>query len=279
MSDSSSSKSRIQFDTAAIQTRLRSIAKGLSTYAQDLPSKLKRLPTIVRSLPGRLNATHQRLMNDQSLRFKTVCWSLVITFVSICILSNSNPFRLLIPGWAVALPAVEQRAYVRVYGISRDSGQPVAATRPVSLDGGMEERLQRVAFLVNQPMGLDEKQFDESYRSLDFLPDLGYAIKRIWFVENLAGGLVIVDLRKETVMQELDSFYRARQSTAEDSDEMQLADAYFISYTASIFSVEDKAQAVQYLLDGQSAALPGMRFDLSRRYLRTADISLATLRN
>ncbi|MCB1323990.1 MAG: hypothetical protein H7A21_01345 [Spirochaetales bacterium] len=226
----------------------------------------RRLPEHARTAKTAFVRYIHRLGSEPRVRFKTLAWSIVAVFLGISILSSSNPYRLLVPFLAFPLPVPDEREPIELYGISRESRQSISVRRLLDTNGDIEERAHRIARVISMPPGLRESVQGTDYYSLDYLPEFNHAIRKIWFVPDMHSGLLIIDIRRATLDDEVQIFFSAHEAHART--ETEIVDAYFHSLTASIFSAIPEVQCVQYLIDGQPGSIPGVRFPLDVRYTR-----------
>lgn len=232
-----------------------------------------RVIAALRELPGRLGPAARDfwswfrkylggLSHQPELRFRTVLWAICIMFVGFFTLVGTNPFRLLIPDSFFHPPATDSRATVSLYGISVENQEPVKIQRRVSLEGEPERLVSRIAFAVSRPPGLQEGRGGGDYADLEPLPDLGLALRRVWFPNGASR--VLIDLRRASLDAELDRFLLNRVDGARNRT--ALLDGFFRAYTASLFELMPELRRVEYLLDGKRSAFPGMQFRLDYVY-------------
>ena len=227
-----------------------------------------KIPELFRTAQAGVRGYIEDLTQKPEVRFRTVLWAICIMFVGFFTLVGTNPFRLLVPDAFFHPPAQDARESVAIYGISLESGKTVRIQRYLDLSVTGETRLRRIAAAVSQPPGLQEGLGDSNYADLMPLPDLHLSIRAVWF-PNKQQDTVIIDLRAESLSDEVDRFLANREGT-ERSDNTELLDAYFRALTASLFEQMPAIGSLDYLIDGERRSVPGMQFDLSRRYTRGA---------
>lgn len=159
----------------------------------------------------------------------------------------------------------EQLKPVRLYGLSREDHKLIPVTREIYLGENIEKNIEHLAFVTARTHSLRQGLLDQTYKNLTPLPQLGFAIRKIWYRPKNDGGL-LVDLRRTTIIQEMKKF--TKQYGVKTNRNSFYLDGYFQTLTASIFETQPDIQSIRYLLDGKIAALRGMQFDLSLKYLR-----------
>lgn len=213
----------------------------------------------------------QRLASEPQVRFRTVLWAIFMMFVGFFTLVGTNPFRLLIPNAFFHPPVSDARPLVKLAGISVEDQSVVEVPRRLSLEGDAVAIAQRVAIAVSRPPGLLEARTGATYADLEPLPDLGLSIRRIWMpgAESRAvAEHLLIDLRADSLESEVDRFLLNREADA--ADRQRLVDGYFRAFSQSLFSVLPALQRVDFLVDGERRAVPGMRFRLDQRVTRGA---------
>ena len=253
-------------DKGRLKEYIGAIWKAASGLRDRFLREARRLPEYARGAQTGFVRYLHRLGSEPLIRFKTLAWSIVAVFLGISILSDSNPYRLLVPGLAFPLPVPDEREATELYGMSRESRESISVRRLLDTSGDVEDRAHRIARVISMPPGLRESVQGTDYYSLDYLPEFNHAIRKIWFVPDLHSGLLIIDIRRATLDDEVQIFFSAHEAHART--ETEIVDAYFHSLTASIFSAIPEVQCVQYLIDGQPGSIPGVRFPLDVRYTR-----------
>ena len=81
---------------------------------------VKRLPSVLRPLPGRIQSFFFSLglPENGALRRMTLLRGLAIAFAGVCILGSQNPFGMLVPVLGVDMPVRDSRQTVTVTGYS-----------------------------------------------------------------------------------------------------------------------------------------------------------------
>lgn len=213
----------------------------------------------------------QRLATEPQVRFRTVLWAIGIMFVGFFTLVGTNPLRLLIPDAFFHPPVNDSRPLIQMAGISVEDQGVVEVPRRISLEGDAVTIAQRVAIAVSRPPGLLEARTGAVFADLEPLPDLGLAIRRIWvpgMESRAAVEHLLIDLRAESLESEVDRFLLNREADA--ADRQRLVDGYFRAFSQSLFNALPALQRVDFLVDGERRALPGMRFRLDERVTRGA---------
>lgn len=261
----------------AKQVRPEDVRDGAAALGRNAVHYARRTPDALRSAaqnaPGNfrravawVKAYFQRLATEPDTRYHTVLWSIVVVFVGFFGLAGSSPYNLLIPFLGFEHPSRDGREVVRIYGANRSGQGLVAMERPFYRDGDAESELRRLATLIALPQEVGVQDRALAYSDVEPLPDFGQAIRKIWRLPSGGKTRVIVDLRRETIEQELAEFLLSRRDAAEQR--LLFMDEFFAAYTASIFRYSADAASVEYLLDGKRESIAGMRFDLAKRYLR-----------
>ena len=117
---------------------------------------------------------------------------------------------------------------------------------------------------MSRPAGLQESLGGADYADLEPLPDLGLAIRRVWFPGGPAH--LLIDLRSTSLEEEVDHFLLSRTDGARP--QTILLDGFFRAFTASVFEQMPEVQTIDYLVDGTRRNLPGMEFNLEQQYTR-----------
>lgn len=233
-------------------------------------NRLRELQSQVIPAARRFITWFRKYLSDLSsqpvVRFRTVLWAIVLMFVGFFTLVGTNPYRLLIPDAFFHPPATDGRAAVVLYGISVENQRPVKIGRRMSMDGTQDQLVTRIAFAVSRPSGLQEGRGGIDYADLEPLPDLGLAIRRVWY--PTADSHVLIDLREKSLYGEMDRFLLNRTDGARNRS--RLLDGFFRAYTASLFELMPALKQIDFLVDGERRALPGMQFRLDRRYQSSA---------
>ncbi len=246
------------------------LGRSAADYARRTPGALRsaalNTPANFRSAITALKAYFQSLAVNPDTRYHTVLWSIVVVFVGFFGLAGSSPYNLLIPFVGFEHPSRDGREVVQIYGANRSGQGLVPMERPFYRDGDAEGELRRLATLIALPQEVGVQDRSLAYSDVEPLPDFGQAIRKIWRLPAGGKTRVIVDLRRETIEQELAEFLLSRRDAAEQR--LLFMDEFFTAYTASIFRYSADASSVEFLLDGKRESIEGMRFDLAKRYLR-----------
>lgn len=206
-----------------------------------------------------------RILREDRVRILSFYWSIAIIFLSFAILSSSNPFRLLVPGLAWQMPGHDWRSKVKLYGVDRNTGVLIPTTRLILKDKEPHILIRRIAEAVGSVPSLAERKYLDHSSGTEVLPSLGLAIKRGWVLEQNGKKRILVDLRKETLENEMAFFLRER--SASEEKRQHYMDGFFKALTYSILSILDDYESVEYTIDGTPhSTFPGMTFDLSKTY-------------
>ena len=231
----------------------------------DIPREnpLPRLSRFLRMFPMKawqtIRAYFRELHTDPSLRYKTVALSCAALFLCVCILSASNPFHLFLPP---QLPRSETRSYIDQYGLSKGSGKLIAFKRALQKEGSITDQALRSLQMISLPLHYRDAPPGSGYQELEALPSFALAIRHVWFQKEK--GLLLIDLREETLERELDSFFQ--NATVSDKRRRRAATAWFESATASTLLLSEKIQEVGFSLDGKTRKWDAVDWDLTRRY-------------
>lgn len=231
----------------------------LTSVLQNFPEKVKKSPaTIKRSF----QTYFESLQNNASSRFKSIALCIAFLFFAISILAASNPFKLLVPGKAFVFPYSNTRQLVTQYGVSKKDKKIVEFERYFLPTGSIEQQIRRIAGDIQTPVHFKDKASGRKIIEVAPLPALTNAIIKIWFLKE--NGLVIIDLRSNSIERELNLFL----ANAPDSrlKKSSYLDSWFIALTSSILKMHQEVKAIEYRLDGQKRNFPEMTFNLVARY-------------
>jgi hypothetical protein len=200
------------------------------------------------------------LMEKPRLRYLSFIWSIVIIFAGFHLLVQVNPLRLIFPGLIYSFPVFDKRQIKSIYIFSAKEMELKKIDKKIYLSDDQEKNIHNLAFIISGQFDLRDEKYDQI--ESEIYPNLGFAIKKIWFYNENQAGKLIVDLREKTIDEEFDIFFKDREFPAHKTKSYFL-DAYFQSLTRSIFSIEDKIKLVIFLVDGKSKSLADMKFDMS----------------
>ncbi len=250
-----------------IKKGLLSIAGAVRSGIPLLPGKIKKF---FRSIPAFVSAAMkifyrylESLQSSPRTRYLTILWSLVIVFAGVSVLSSSNPYRLIIPGLAYPFPVRDQRTTVKMYGISLQTGKIVQYSRRVLMDSSVERNAERILFTLSAPQELREN-LKAGTEELENLPELGYAVRKIWFRAQGNGGDLIIDMRGQTLESESKLFLKSR--SLDEKGQGALLDNYFTALSVTLLAMPGKINGIVYLIDGTTKSVAGMQMDLRKRY-------------
>ncbi len=228
--------------------------------------KETRYTNLAASLAERFMDYIRRLHSDHRTRINTFSWTLVILFVGVSLISSSNPFRLMVPGLAYPRPVSDQREQVTLYGVERSTGRIIPMKRYLYRDDSTEQNVIRLAFALTESVGLRELEPESQYYNNAPLPELGFAIRKVWIRTRNGKRILVVDLRRDTLEEETVRFLKGRESSTRGR--VFYLEGFFQVFTASLFHVEKNIQVIRYLLDGKPGSLRGVNYPLDRPILK-----------
>lgn len=237
---------------ATVLAFAKSQGPRLREFARRLPDLLRSIPAAIRSFFDAL-----ALPENGRMRMMTVLWSIVICFVSVCILGKINPFQTLIPVLGIHFPVRDARVPVQLKAYSFESRTLQDVNRRLPTDGGPDRNVMRIAIALSETAGIQE-----TAATVENMPDYGFSVKRVWVLKE---GGCLIDLRSATLRSETEAFLKNRDLKDRKSQAYYM-DAYFQSLTASIFTAKTGCTNVRYLIDGTSAAVKDMTYDLQKTY-------------
>lgn len=205
-------------------------------------------------LKNRLKVVLDLFDRRADIRTLTILWSVFFLFLAGSILSQMNPFRLLIPGAVFPFPASDERVLVPVYGYSRDENQIQKAEQRLLKSGSTGEMIFRYARIVSNPGNVLARDF-EGLTNLQTLPFYSLAIRHAWVRDSKA----IIDFRKKAIIQETASFRRARAFN-EEVENVPEFERYLQCLALTILENEQSVQQVQFLVDGRPATESDFEF-------------------
>ncbi len=234
------------------------------------------------SLWDRVERWLTRLATERSVRFKSFGWLVAILFISFSILSQLNPFYLLIPNHIIPFPIWDIREKYSFYGITGEEERLLSIKRPYRFSADPEVRMRQIAYVIATPPGIQEERSAES-SYLRSLPHFGTAIGKVWLFQS---DLLIIDLNGSALEKEWQLF--SQRTVWQNSEQVSAAasakifgeeadldreggrflDLFFGAFIASVFAIETDVDAILFLVDGQKRAIPAMQVDLSKRYSR-----------
>ncbi|MCE9596483.1 MAG: hypothetical protein K8S54_00815 [Spirochaetia bacterium] len=220
---------------------------------------LRRIPAMLRAVPGQIGSFFSALAAPENgrMRMMTVLWSIVICFVSVCILGKVNPFQSIIPVLGIHLPVRDSRIPVELKAYSFESKTLQSVMRRLPTDGMPDRNVMRIALALSETAGIQETS-----AVVENMPDYGFSLKRVWVLKE---GGCLIDLRSSTLLAETEIFLKNRDQK-DRKPQAYYMDAYFQSLTASIFSAKTGCKNVSYLVDGSSGKIKDMTFDLQKSY-------------
>lgn len=239
---------------AELPDRLRAVRNWFVTLYLSLPARFQRART---AFVGYL----RDLAEKPDTRYRTVLGALGIVFVALFSLASINPFTLLVPGLYYYPPMPAGTNQITLHGISQRTGEIIRVKRLVDLDEDrpLEERALQIAHAVSRPLELSENRAAKRYEDLEPLPPLALSVRKIWYLSEKKQ--LILDLRRETLLEETRLFLQERGN--DSVRRYYLLDGYFGALTPSLFAALPEVKSVQYLLDGRTESLEGMRYDLA----------------
>ncbi|MBL8019943.1 MAG: hypothetical protein JNM27_09775 [Leptospirales bacterium] len=248
---------------AKLLNALRNSPASITAFAKStgprLKDLLKRLPDFLRSIPATIRSFFDALAQPENgkMRMMTVLWSIVLVFVSVCVLGKVNPFQSIIPILGIHLPVRDSRLPVQLKAYSFESKTLQTVNRRLPTDGTPDRNVMRIAIALSETAGIQETS-----AAVENMPDYGFSLKRVWVLKE---GGCIIDLRSSTLQSETEAFLKNRD-VKDRKPQAFYMDAYFQSLTASIFSAKTGCTSVQYLVDGKPSSIKDMTFDLSKSY-------------
>lgn len=247
---------------AVLANLVRDTRKTVVSKWPAFVESVKRLPSVLRPLPGRIQSFFFSLglPENGALRRMTLLRGLAIAFAGVCILGSQNPFGMLVPVLGVDMPVRDSRQTVTVTGYSSLTNGLVTFERRIQWSATPEENVERIAHLL-----VDTSAIREKAAQIDNLPNYGYAIRKVWRWQN---DTCYVDLRSETLTEEADIFLRNRNKE-EIKPRPAYLDAFFQGLTQSVLVSLPACKSVQYLIDGKRESIKEMKFDLSQSHARS----------
>ncbi|MDH5656224.1 MAG: hypothetical protein OEZ34_09965, partial [Spirochaetia bacterium] len=180
------------------------------------------------------------------------------------VLARVNPFRFIIPGLVYPIPVRDSREVQEIYLFSSEEKILKKIKKKLYISESIEQNIKNLSFAISGHKELREEVY--LFSDAEILPNLGYAVKKVWFYNENQSGKLIIDLREETLEEELALFFKDRQFP-EYKTKSYFLDAYFDSLTRSILSIEKDVKIVIYLIDGEGKRLPDMRFNLAAPHI------------
>jgi hypothetical protein len=203
------------------------------------------------------------LTGNPRRRFLTASWSVGFIVAGYLILSSQNILTVITPGLYYKFPVMDKREPIELTGFHRVHGTEISTNKLVLRSGDSVEFARRIAFLINEPALIHDKNLDSEFKDVDNQADLGYCIKKIWLhsTKGKPGfGALMIDLRESTMIQEALRFTESR-----GDDKIKSAvylDRYFTALAETILKNDSKVSTVQFMIDGQSKEIAGMHFSL-----------------
>jgi hypothetical protein len=207
---------------------------------------------------------YKSLTETAHARYLTAAWSFGLIIAGYLILSSQNILTIITPGVYYPFPVSDKRIPIQLTAFDRVHGTEITTLKLILPAQNSADFARRIAFLINEPSLIQDKSLDKEFKDVDNQADLGFSVKKIWTLPDLAlpgKSQMIIDLRKDTVLQEVARFTESR---GEDKERTIIyLDRYFTSLAETILKNDVTVSSVQFKLDGISDEIPGMQFPLN----------------
>ncbi len=208
---------------------------------------------------------YELLTQSARARYLTASWSLGIVVLGFLILSGQGLFTVLMPGAYYPWPVQDRRTPVTLTGFDRVTGKETSTRRLILPSADSVVFARRIAYLINEPALIQDKNLDTEFRDLDNQAELAFSVKKIWLKGNAE---LLIDIRESTMLEEVRKFAESRGEPA--AKEPEYLDRYFYALTRSVLENDSQVQSVRFFIDGVSKDIPGMNFKLSKEHTRSA---------